>query len=240
MGGRRILLKLSGEALMGDRGFGIDPEFLAALAAELAAVHATGVQLGLVVGGGNLFRGVSDSARSMTMERTAADQMGMLATVMNALALKNALEHAGLPTVVLSALAMPQVADTFTRRDAVRHLEQGRAVIFAAGTGNPFFTTDTAAALRAAEIGADALLKGTKVDGVYSADPVKDPAASRYDRLTFDEVLTNRLRVMDQTAITMCRDNRITIGVFSILERGDLTALLQGDQSKATFIEESS
>ncbi len=224
---RRILLKLSGEALMGNKGLNIDPQLLDELADELRVVHDMGVQLALVVGGGNIFRGVSGSAQGM--ERSSADHMGMLATVINALALQNVLEKVGMMVRVQSAISMPQVAEPFIRRRAVRHLEKGRVVIFAAGTGNPFFTTDTAASLRAAEINADLLLKGTKVDGVYSTDPVVDPNAVRYDRLTYDEVFSRGLKVMDLTAITMCRDNRIPVLVFSILERGGLTSILRGD-----------
>ncbi|MBF0582660.1 MAG: UMP kinase [Magnetococcales bacterium] len=225
-GGRRVLLKISGEALMGD-GVAIDSRFLDRLAAELKEVHDQGVQLALVVGGGNIFRGVSSGA--LGMERSSADHMGMLATVINALALQNALEKIGLTVRVQSAITMPQVAEPFIHRRAVRHLEKGRVVIFAAGTGNPFFTTDTAASLRAAEIHADMLLKGTKVDGVYSADPKQDAQAMRYDRLSFDEVLAKGLKVMDLTAITLCRDNRIPILVFSILEPGALAAVIRGE-----------
>lgn len=222
----RVLLKISGEALMGD-GVAIDSRFLQRLADELKGVHDQGVQLALVVGGGNIFRGVSVGAQGM--ERSSADHMGMLATVINALALQNALEKVGLTVRVQSAITMPQVAEPFIHRRAVRHLEKGRVVIFAAGTGNPYFTTDTAASLRAAEIHADLLLKGTKVNGVYSADPRQDPAAQRFERLTFDEVLSRNLKVMDLTAITLCRDNRIPILVFSILEEGALAAVIRGE-----------
>ncbi|MBF0461269.1 MAG: UMP kinase [Magnetococcales bacterium] len=224
---RRVLLKISGEALMGE-GVAIDSRFLERLATELREVHDQGVQLALVVGGGNIFRGVSSGA--LGMERSSADHMGMLATVINALALQNALEKIGLTVRVQSAITMPQVAEPFIHRRAVRHLEKGRVVIFAAGTGNPFFTTDTAASLRAAEIHADLLLKGTKVDGVYNADPKRDATAQRYDRLSFDEVLSRDLRVMDLTAITLCRDNRIPILVFSILEKGALAAVIRGEK----------
>lgn len=223
---QRILVKISGEALMG-QGVNIDPCFLERLANDLKTVHDQGIQLALVVGGGNIFRGISSGA--LGMERSSADHMGMLATVINALALQNALEKIGLVVRVQSAIVMPQVAEPFIHRRAVRHLEKGRIVIFAAGTGNPFFTTDTAASLRAAEMNADLLLKGTKVDGVYSADPEKDPRAERYDRLSFDEVLSRGLKVMDLTAITLCRDNAIPVVVFSILEQGMLAAVLQGD-----------
>ena len=230
---KRVLLKLSGEALMGNKGLNIDPQMLSDMADELRLVHDMGVQLALVVGGGNIFRGLSGSAQGM--ERSSADHMGMLATVINALALQNALERVGLVVRLQSAISMPQVAEPFIRRRAVRHLEKGRVVIFAAGTGNPFFTTDTAASLRAAEINADALLKGTKVDGVYSADPMVDPNARRYDRLTYDEVFSRGLKVMDLTAITLCRDNRIPIVVFSILERGGITDMLRG-KGRGTLI----
>ena len=209
------------------QGVNIDPCFLERLANDLKTVHDQGIQLALVVGGGNIFRGISSGA--LGMERSSADHMGMLATVINALALQNALEKIGLVVRVQSAIVMPQVAEPFIHRRAVRHLEKGRIVIFAAGTGNPFFTTDTAASLRAAEMNADLLLKGTKVDGVYSADPEKDPRAERYDRLSFDEVLSRGLKVMDLTAITLCRDNAIPVVVFSILEQGMLAAVLQGD-----------
>ena len=229
---RRVLLKISGEALEGE-GVNIDPRFLEVLASELKAVHDQGIQLALVVGGGNIFRGLS--SRALGMERSSADHMGMLATVINALALQNALEKIGLVVRVQSAITMPQVAEPFIHRRAVRHLEKGRIVIFAAGTGNPFFTTDTAASLRAAEINADLLLKGTKVDGVYDADPKKDPQAKRYDRLSFDEVLSKGLKVMDLTAITLCRDNHVPILVFSVLERGALMAVLRGE-GRGTWI----
>lgn len=229
---RRVLLKISGEALEGE-GVNIDPRFLEVLASELKAVHDQGIQLALVVGGGNIFRGLS--SRALGMERSSADHMGMLATVINALALQNALEKIGLVVRVQSAITMPQVAEPFIHRRAVRHLEKGRIVIFAAGTGNPYFTTDTAASLRAAEINADLLLKGTKVDGVYDADPKKDPQAKRYDRLSFDEVLSKGLKVMDLTAITLCRDNHVPILVFSVLERGALMAVLRGE-GRGTWI----
>lgn len=229
---RRVLLKISGEALMGN-GVTIDPRFLEILANDLKSIHDQGIQLALVVGGGNIFRGVSSG--TLGMERSSADHMGMLATVINALALQNALEKTGLVVRVQSAITMPQVAEPFIHRRAVRHLEKGRVVIFAAGTGNPFFTTDTAASLRAAEINADLLLKGTKVDGVYSADPKTDPGAKRYDRLSFDEVLSKNLKVMDLTAITLCRNNRVPILVFSILEEGALVAVLRGE-ARGTWI----
>ncbi|MBF0447145.1 MAG: UMP kinase [Magnetococcales bacterium] len=230
---KRVLLKLSGEALLGN-GHNIDPLFLDVLAQELKTVHELGVELAIVIGGGNIFRGVAGSARGM--ERTSADSMGMLATVINSLALQSALELKGLQVRVQSAIAMPQIAESFIRRRAIRHLEKERIVIFAAGTGNPFFTTDTAASLRAAEIGADCLIKATKVDGVYSADPKLDTNAKRYSVLTYDRVFNDNLKVMDQTAITLCRDNNIPIIVFSILEKDSLYALLCGDNTKGTLI----
>ncbi|MBF0453509.1 MAG: UMP kinase [Magnetococcales bacterium] len=230
---KRVLLKLSGEALLGN-GHNIDPLFLDELAQELKTVHELGVELAIVIGGGNIFRGVAGSARGM--ERTSADNMGMLATVINSLALQSALESHGLQVRVQSAISMPQVAEPFIRRRAVRHLERGRIVIFAAGTGSPFFTTDTAASLRAAEIGANCLLKGTKVDGIYSADPNLDADAHRYSELTYDKVFTDNLKVMDLTAITLCRDNAIPIIVFSILARGSLQEILLGDNRRGTLI----
>lgn len=229
---KRVLLKLSGEALAGD-DTPIDPGFLGQLAVELKQVHDQGIQLALVVGGGNIFRGAASGA--LGIERSSADQMGMLATVINALALQNSLEKQGLVVRVQSAITMPQVAEPFIHRRAVRHLEKGRIVIFAAGTGNPYFTTDSAASLRAAEIHADLLIKGTKVDGVYDSDPKQNAQAKRYNRLSFDEVLSKGLKVMDLTAITLCRDNRVPILVFSILEQGALTAVLRGEK-RGTWI----
>jgi uridylate kinase len=223
---RRILLKISGEVLMGDQGYGIDNNTVAAVADEIAKVAATGVQLCLVIGGGNIFRGLSTAATGM--DRAQADYMGMLATVMNALAMQDALEKRGVQTRVQSAIPMAQISEPYVRRRALRHLEKGRVVIFAAGTGNPFFTTDTAAALRAAEMGCDALLKGTSVDGVYTADPKKDPRARRYDRLTYLEVLSRDLKVMDASAISLMRENGVPIVVFSIRERGALQQVLNG------------
>jgi len=210
---RRVLLKLSGEALMGDQGFGIDP------------VVAT--QIAIVIGGGNIFRGVAASA--VGMDRATADYMGMLATIINALALQDALEKAGVQTRVLSAIEMRAVAEPYIRRRAIRHLEKGRVVIFAAGTGNPFFTTDTAGALRAVEIGADAIIKATKVDGVYSADPKLDPAAKRIDRLTYIEVLNRGLGVMDTTAISLCMDNKLPIVVFDLMRAGNIKRIVLGE-----------
>jgi uridylate kinase len=223
---RRILLKVSGEVLMGDAAFGIDMATLEAVADDIAAVVATGIELCLVIGGGNIFRGVSVAGRGM--ERASADYMGMLATVMNALALQSALEKAGVHTRVQSAIPMDAVCEPYIRRRAIRHLEKGRVVIFAAGLGAPFFTTDTPAALRAAEMGCDALLKGTSVDGVYTADPKKDPDARRYERLSYHEVLSKNLRVMDASAISLMRENAIPIVVFSIREPGNLLKVVNG------------
>jgi uridylate kinase len=210
----RILLKLSGEALMGSRSYGIDPATCGFIAQQVARAHGDGIEVAIVVGGGNIFRGLAAAARGM--ERATGDYMGMLATVMNALALQDACEKAGVPTRVMSAIAMHEVAEPFIRRRAMRHLEKGRIVILAAGTGNPYFTTDTAAALRSVEIGAQVLLKATKVDGVYSADPVTDPTAQRHDRLTYSEVLAQRLAVLDSTAVSLCMDNDMPIIVFDM------------------------
>jgi uridylate kinase len=223
----RILLKLSGEALMGEQAFGIDPAAAARLAGEIAEAKKAGHQLCLVVGGGNIFRGLAAAARGF--DRSTADYMGMLATVMNALALQNALENIGVDTRVLSAIPMATVSEPYIRRRAMRHIEKGRVVIFAAGTGNPFFTTDTAAALRAAEMGCDALFKGTSVDGVYDADPKKVKAAKRYESLPFTQVLADDLRVMDASAVAMCRDNDIPIVVFNVREQGNLARVLRGE-----------
>jgi len=217
---------VSGEVLMGDAAFGIDMATLEAVAGDIAAVVATGIELCLVIGGGNIFRGVSVAGRGM--ERASADYMGMLATVMNALALQSALEKAGVHTRVQSAIPMDAVCEPYIRRRAIRHLEKGRVVIFAAGLGAPFFTTDTPAALRAAEMGCDALLKGTSVDGVYTADPKKDPDARRYERLSYHEVLSKNLRVMDASAISLMRENAIPIVVFSIREPGNLLKVVNG------------
>ncbi|WP_375595962.1 UMP kinase [Algihabitans albus] len=224
---KRVLLKVSGEALMGQRDYGLEPETVDRLAEEIEAVHGMGVELCLVIGGGNIFRGVSGAARGM--DRAAADHMGMLATVMNALAVQNALEKRRVPTRVQSAIPMAAVCEPYIRRRAVRHMEKGRVVILAAGTGNPFFTTDTAAALRACEIGCDALLKGTKVDGVYAADPFKHPDAQRYERLTYHEVLSRDLGVMDHSAISLARENHIPILVFSIAEPGAFAKVISGE-----------
>jgi uridylate kinase len=222
----RILLKLSGEALMGDGQFGIDPDAAAQLAEEVRAAKE-GHELCLVVGGGNIFRGLAGAAKGF--DRASADYMGMLATVMNALALQNALEKIGVDTRVLSAIPMATISEPYIRRRAVRHMEKGRVVIFAAGTGNPFFTTDTAAALRAAEMGCDALFKGTSVDGVYDADPKQVPGAKRYDAVSYNRVLSDNLKVMDATAVALCRDNNIPIVVFNVRERGNLARVLAGD-----------
>jgi uridylate kinase len=224
---RKVLLKISGEVLMGDQGFGIDMKTVDAVAAEVAEVVQHGVELCLVIGGGNIFRGLSPAARGM--ERSSADYMGMLATVMNALAMQSALEKIGVTTRVQSAIPMQTVCEPYIRRRAMRHLEKGRVVIFAAGTGNPYFTTDTAAALRAAEMGCDALFKGTSVDGVYTADPKKHPDAERYDRLSYLEVLSRDLKVMDASAISLMRENGIPIVVFSIRQRGALLDVLMGE-----------
>lgn len=223
---KRILLKLSGEALMGDRGYGIDAHTVNFMAREIRDVHRRGVQIAVVIGGGNIFRGVQGSLEGM--ERASADYMGMLATVINALALQNALERLDVPTRVQSAIEMRELAEPYIRRKAVRHLEKNRVVIFGAGTGNPYFTTDTAAALRAMEIGADAILKATKVDGVYSADPVKDPSATKYSSLTYLEVLKRGLGVMDSTAISLCMDNDLPIVVFNLKGKGNILKILAG------------
>jgi len=224
---RRVVVKVSGEALMGPGEFGIHQPTLERIAADLVASHALGVAIGLVVGGGNVFRGVKVSEQGIP--RVTADLMGILATVMNALALESAIEKAGLPARVMSALAMPEICETYERRRALRHLGKGRAVLLAAGTGNPFFTTDTTAVLRAAEIGAEAVLKATDVDGVYSADPKRDKSARRYDRLTHQEAIERNLKVMDATAFALARENRMPIIVFSIREKGAITAVLRGE-----------
>jgi uridylate kinase len=222
----RILLKLSGEALMGEGQFGIEPEAVARLAGEIRAAKE-GHELCLVVGGGNIFRGLAGAAKGF--DRASADYMGMLATVMNALALQNALEKIGIDTRVLSAIPMATVSEPYIRRRAVRHMEKGRVVIFAAGTGNPFFTTDTAAALRAAEMGCDALFKGTSVDGVYDADPKQSPNAKRYETVSYNRVLSDNLKVMDATAVALCRDNKIPIVVFNLRQEGNLARVLAGE-----------
>lgn len=232
---KRVLLKLSGESLMGEGSFGIDPEVVDRVAGEIADARALGVEICLVVGGGNIFRGLS--AAESGFDRASADYMGMLATVMNALAVQNALERRKVDTRVQSAIHMSAVCEPYIRRRAARHMEKGRVVIFAAGTGNPFFTTDTAAALRAAEMGCEALLKGTRVDGVYSADPFLDSSAERYERLGFMDVLRQDLKVMDASAISLCRENGIPILVFSIRSRGEFCRVLTG-VGRATIIGE--
>ena len=231
----RVLLKISGEALMGNREYGLDPEIVDRVASEVKSVVGMGVQVCLVIGGGNIFRGVSGAATGM--ERATADYMGMLATVINALAMQSALERRGVQTRVQSAIPMASVCEPYIRRRAVRHMEKGRVVIFGAGTGNPFFTTDTAAALRASEMGCDALLKGTKVDGVYSADPNKDPSAKRFESLTHLEVLAKDLQVMDASAISLARENNMPILVFSIHTAGAFAEVMAG-RGKFTIITE--
>ena len=224
---RRIVLKLSGEALAGTQGYGIDPPVLDRVGAEVRDVTELGVQVAIVIGAGNIFRGIAASAGGM--DRATADYMGMLATIINALALQDSLEKAGLQTRVLSAIEMRAVAEPYIRRRAIRHLEKGRVVIFAAGTGNPFFTTDTAGALRAVEIGADAIVKATKVDGIYSADPKKDPMARRIEKVTYIEVLNRGLGVMDTTAISLCMDNKLPIVVFDLTRPGNIKRLVLGE-----------
>lgn len=224
---QRILLKLSGEALLGGRQYGVDPNFCAFIAKQVAEVHDLGVQVGIVVGGGNIFRGLAAAAKGM--DRATGDYIGMLATVMNALALQDAIERAGVHTRVMSAIGMNEVAEPYIRRRAVRHLEKGRVVILAAGTGNPYFTTDTAAALRAVEIGAEVILKATKVDGVYDADPVTHPDARRYEHLTYSQVLADRLRVLDSTAVSLCMENDLPIIVFDLNRPENITRVAQGE-----------
>ncbi len=224
---KRILLKLSGEALMGEQDFGISPDILSGIADEVRSLIDAGVQVAMVIGGGNIFRGVS--LASSGMDRTSADQMGMLATVINALAMQDAIEQKGMKVRVMSALSIHSVCEDYIRRRAVRHLEKGRVVIFAAGTGNPFFTTDSAASLRGIEINANVVIKGTKVDGVYNADPMKDKAAVRYDHLSYDQVIEEKLAVMDTTAIVLCRDNKVPIRVYDMSEKGALLRMIQGE-----------
>lgn len=223
----RVLLKLSGEALAGDKGFGLDSDTVMQIAKQIHAVHQTGIQICIVIGGGNIFRGLS--AATQGTDRTTADYMGMLATVINALAVQNALENAGVSTRVLSAIPMQSICEAYIRRRALRHMDKGRVVIFAAGTGNPFFTTDTAAALRASEMDCDCLLKGTKVDGVYDSDPVNNPNAKRYDRLTYRQVISDDLKVMDTSAINLSQENKIPIIVFSIKQLGSFSRVLKGE-----------
>ncbi|WP_018873003.1 UMP kinase [Thioalkalivibrio sp. ALJ16] len=234
---RRILLKLSGEALMGQQAYGVDPDVLAQVAEEVSELSRMGVEVGIVIGGGNIFRGAGLAQGGM--DRVTGDHMGMLATVINALALQDAIERAGRFSRVMSAIRINQVCEDYIRRRAVRHLEKGRIVVFAAGTGNPFFTTDSAASLRAIEINADIMIKATKVDGVYDADPMKRKDARRYERLTFDEALTQRLGVMDTTALVMCRDNGLPIRVMNMFAKGDLMRLVMGEPI-GTLVEGSS
>ena len=235
-GYRRILLKLSGEVLMGDQAYGIDPDTVARVAEEVKAAQDTGLQLCLVIGGGNIFRGMAGAAKGM--DRAQADYMGMLATVMNALAMQNALEQLGVPTRVQSPIEMDKVCEPVIRRRAERHLEKGRIVIFAAGVGAPFFTTDSGAALRAAEMQCDALFKGTSVDGVYDADPKKVATATRYETLSYDRVLADNLKVMDASAVSLCRDNNIPIVVFSIREQGNILKVLDGSGTSTVVTSE--
>ena len=235
---RRILLKISGEILSGEGGYGLDPSRLSALSREIKSVVDLGVELGLVIGAGNLFRGLKAAAGGM--DRVVADHMGMLSTVINALAVQDNLERHGLFTRVLSAINMEQIAEPFIRRRAVRHLEKGRVVLFAGGTGNPYFTTDTAAALRAVEIGAQILMKGTKVDGVYSSDPRENPDAERFRRLSYMDVLNRGLKVMDTTAVSLCMDNRLPIAVFDFSTRGNLERLVLGDEVGTLVSEDES
>ena len=231
---RRVLLKISGEALMGEQSYGIDTEVARQVADELKDVHKLGVEVAVVVGGGNIFRGVSKSAGNM--DRSSADYIGMLATVMNAVVLQDALEKLDVHTRVMSALNIPQLAEPFIRRRAVRHLEKGRVVLFAAGTGNPYFTTDSAAALRALEIKADIILKATKVEGVYSADPMKDSTATRFDCITYQEVLEKQLKVMDASAISLCMDNNLPIIVFNMRKHGNIMRVVKGEEGVGTKV----
>ena len=224
---KRILLKLSGEALMGEKQYGIDIDRVAQYAKDIQAVHAKGIEIALVIGGGNIYRGLS--AEKAGMDRVQADYMGMLATVINSMALQDALEKTGVKTRLLTAIKLEQICEPFIRRRAVRHLEKGRIVIFGAGTGNPYFTTDTAASLRAVEINADVVMKGTRVDGIYTADPLKDANATRYDEITFDEVYKKNLNVMDMTAFTLCQENNLPIIVFDMNKPGNLMRLVDGE-----------
>jgi uridylate kinase len=223
---RRILLKISGEAMMGDKAYGVDPSTIDFIAKEIKEAVSMGVEVAVVIGGGNIFRGVEASVKGI--ERASADYMGMLATVINALALQNYLEKYGIPTRVQSAIEMKELAEPYIRRKAMRHLEKGRTVIFAAGTGNPYFTTDTAASLRAMEIGADVILKATKVDGIYSSDPMKDPAAKKYNTVTYIDVLKKGLSIMDSTAVSLCMDNNLPIVVFNLRNKGNIRKIIEG------------
>ncbi len=231
---QRILLKLSGEALMGEQNFGIDPQVLTYVSKEVKNLIDQGIQVGIVIGGGNIFRGVGLAASGM--DRVAGDHMGMLATVINSLALQDALEKNGVPARVMSALPIHQVCEDYIRRKAIRHLEKGRVAIFAAGTGNPFFTTDSAASLRGIEIEADVVIKATKVDGVYTADPVKDPSATLYKHLSYDEVLEKKLNVMDATAIVLCRDHKMPVRVYNMSKEGALQRVIEG-ADEGTLVE---
>ncbi|HEX8652804.1 MAG TPA: UMP kinase [Pyrinomonadaceae bacterium] len=231
---KRILLKISGEALMGAQNYGIDVEVARSVAEEIKAVRALGVEIAVVVGGGNIFRGVSKSAGNM--DRSSADYIGMLATVMNGVVLQDALEKLDVYTRVLSAIDIPQLAEPFIRRRAIRHLEKGRVVIFAAGTGNPYFTTDSAAALRALEVRAEVILKATKVEGVYSADPMTDKTATRYDSITYQEVLEQQLKVMDASAISLCMDNRLPIVIFNMRKTGNIMRVVLGETGVGTLV----
>ncbi|HUN66853.1 MAG TPA: UMP kinase [Bacteroidota bacterium] len=225
---KRILLKVSGEALMGERPYGIDPSVLNRFAVDIKSVHTAGVQIGIVIGGGNIYRGVENSSDGV--DKVTGDHMGMLATIINGLALQSALEHHDVYTRLLSSISMDEIAEPFIRRRAIRHLEKGRVVIFGAGTGNPYFTTDTASALRAVELGADVIIKGTRVDGVYDADPELNPAAKKFTTISYQEVLDKKLRVMDLTAITLCQENQMPIIVFNMHKPGNLAKIIAGEQ----------
>jgi uridylate kinase len=225
---KRVLLKLSGEALAAGRGFGVDAVFVSAVAHEIAEAARSGCQIGIVVGGGNFFRGVAEQA--IHMDRVAADHMGMLSTVINAIALQDAIEKTGIHVRVMSAIQMHQVAEPYIRRRAIRHLEKGRVVIFAAGTGNPYFSTDTAASLRAMEIGAEVLLKATSVDGIYTADPKKDATATKYETITYMDILKLNLKVMDTTAVSLCKDNSLPMIIFSMREKGNILRVIEGEK----------
>ena len=229
---KRILLKLSGESLMGEKGFGIDPVVLGRFSDEIAGVHSLGVEVGIVIGGGNIYRGLATAADGI--DKVVGDQMGMLATVMNSLALQNVLEKKGIYTRLMSAIVMEQIAEPFIRRRAIRHLEKGRVVIFGAGTGNPYFTTDTAAALRAVEIRSDVIIKGTRVDGVYDSDPEQNPSAEKFPEISYMDVLKKDLKVMDLTAITLCRENKMPIVVFNMTVPGNLKKVVSGEKIGST------
>lgn len=232
---KRILLKLSGESLMGEKGYGIAPDVLSRFSDEVAAVRALGVEIGIVIGGGNIYRGIAAAADGV--DKVVGDQMGMLATVINSLALQNTLEKKGIYTRLMSAITMEQIAEPFIRRRAICHLEKGRVVIFGAGTGNPYFTTDTAAALRAVEIRADVIIKGTRVDGIYDSDPEKNPAAIKFQEISYMDVLQKDLKVMDLTAITLCRENKLPIVVFNMTVHGNLEKIVTGDKIGSTVLE---